>query len=65
MATINVSLNPDEVALLLRLVETAVSETKVELHRTHFSPTFRDGVKDEAKLLQDLRERFRQAASTA
>jgi len=62
MNTVHLALNPDEVALLLRMLENALGETKVELHRTHFSPEFREEVKDEARLLQGMLERLRQAS---
>jgi hypothetical protein len=62
MNTTTLSLNPDELALLLHLLETALDETRVELHRTHFSPSFRQEVKDEAGLLRGLLERLRGAA---
>jgi hypothetical protein len=63
MTTTTLSLNPDEFALLLRLLETALGETRVELHRTHFSPAFRQEVKDESELLRGLLERLRSAAA--
>lgn len=62
MATIELKVAPTEHELLVRLLENALDETRTELHRTHFSPTFRDQVKDEARLLQKLLERFQQAA---
>lgn len=65
MTTTDISLTPDELALLLRMLETALGETRVELHRTHFSPEFREQVKDEVELLRGLLERFRTAAAKA
>jgi hypothetical protein len=63
MTTTDLSLTPDERALLLRLLETALGETRVELHRTHFSPEFRKEVKEEVELLRGMLERLRNAGN--
>jgi len=62
MTTTDISLSQDELALLMRMLETALGETRVELHHTHFSPAFRQEVKEEAELLRGLLERLRKAA---
>lgn len=63
MSTTSLSLNPDEVNWLLRQLETALGETRVELHHTHSSPAFRQDVKDESALIRGLLERLRSAAA--
>jgi len=63
MAATNISLTPDELALLLRMLETALGAARVELHHTHFSPAFREEVKEEAALLRGLLERLRRATT--
>jgi len=65
MATTNVTLSSEELALILRLLEGAMDETRVELHHTHSSPAFRESLKGERKLLLALSERFRTACSQA
>jgi hypothetical protein len=63
MTTTDITLSPDELALLLRLLETELGETLVELHHTRFSPEFRQQVKDEAEILRGLLEQLRKAAT--
>ena len=46
MADLDVSLSADELALLRRMVETVLGDTRVEVHRTH-QPAYREQVKDE------------------
>ncbi len=58
--TVELMLNADERALLLRLLETALGEVRVEAHRTHFSPEFRDQVLAEESLIRSLLEKVRQ-----
>jgi hypothetical protein len=63
MASGNVTLTAQEQTLLIRLLEAALGETRVELHHTHFSPEFRDSVKQEESLLRELLQKVRQAVS--
>jgi hypothetical protein len=61
MAVVNLSLTPEERALLVRLLEIALGETRVELRHTHYSPAFREEVKHEEDLIRDLLQKVRQA----
>jgi hypothetical protein len=54
MAPTNLSLTAEERALLTRLLDLALRDTRVEVHRTHFSPEFREQVKAEESLLRGL-----------
>lgn len=54
MTEINLKLAPEEVAELRRLVESALGDTRVEVHRTHASPHFREEVKHEEEVLRGL-----------
>ncbi len=58
MSDMNVTLSTDEMAMLKRLVETALGETRVEVHRTHFTPELRDELKQEEQMLRGLLEKF-------
>jgi hypothetical protein len=53
-------LSADERALLSRLVEQALGETRVEAHHTH-TPDFRQQVLQQENLLRDLLARLRAA----
>jgi hypothetical protein len=50
----SLTLTPEERNLLLRLVRAALGDTRVELHRTHFSPEFRAQVQQEEALLRSV-----------
>jgi hypothetical protein len=54
MADVNIGLSSDEVVLLRRLLESALGEARVEVHRTHFSPEFREEVKREESMVRGL-----------
>lgn len=56
-------LSRDERALLTNLLETALGETRVELHHTHFSPTYRDDVKKDEQMLRTLLEKLREGTA--
>ena len=58
MTDFNLSLSTEELAMLRQLVETALGETRVEVHRTHFTPEFREELKQEEKMLRGLLEKF-------
>jgi hypothetical protein len=58
MSDMNVTLSTDEMAMLKRLVESALGETRVEVHRTHFTPELREELKQEETLLRGLVEKF-------
>jgi hypothetical protein len=49
-----VILSDEEVAMLRRMVNTALGDTRVEVHRTHMTPDFREEVKAEEALLRGL-----------
>lgn len=58
MADVNVSLSTDEMALLRRMLKTALGDVRVEVHRTH-QPEFREEVKEEEEILRGLVEKFK------
>lgn len=64
MAAITLKLSPDEQAVLHRVLEAALEETHVELHRTHYSPSFRENVKSETEILQHLLDRIGENGDT-
>lgn len=53
-----VSFSGEEVAELLQLLEASLSETRVEVHRTH-TPDFRDAVQHREVILRSLLEKLR------
>jgi hypothetical protein len=53
MADVQITLSSDEKQYLLRTVEHALGESRVEAHRTH-TQDFRDRVLEEEKLLRAL-----------
>jgi hypothetical protein len=59
--TIVVTLDSEEAAELLRLVESALGETRVELHHTH-TPNYRERVQKSEALLRAVLERLRKAS---
>ena len=54
MTAISVTLSPEEQKLMRRMLESALGETRVEVHRTHFSPDYREELKHEEQLLRSL-----------
>ncbi len=54
MKEITLTFSAAEITLLLRLVGTALADTRVEVHRTHLTPEFRDGLKEEENVLRAL-----------
>jgi hypothetical protein len=58
--TINVPLNHEEAAELRRLVESALGETRVEVHRTH-TPDYRERVQHTEAVLRAILTKLRQA----
>ncbi|MFO0888548.1 MAG: hypothetical protein U0790_05300 [Isosphaeraceae bacterium] len=50
-------INEDERGELVRLLEQALGETRVEIHRTH-TPEFRERVIGEQALLRGLLDKF-------
>lgn len=63
MTTAALDLSPEEREALIPLLETALSETRVELHHTHFSPDFREFLKDRSSLLQSILTKLREASA--
>ena len=59
MAATNLTFSPEEQNLMVRLLESALGETRVEVHRTHYSPDFRDELKREEQLLRGLLAKLR------
>jgi hypothetical protein len=63
MADTSLMLSAEEKSLLARVLRAALGETRVELHRTHFSPEFRSEVQQEEKLLRGLLAKLGQPVS--
>jgi len=61
MADIQITLSSDEKQYLLRTLQTAIGESRVEVHRTH-TPDFRERVLDEEKLLRGLLAKLEKCA---
>jgi hypothetical protein len=53
-----VDLTPAECAVLVRLVETELSDTRVEVRRTR-TPDFHDALEDEKRVLRGMLEKLR------
>jgi hypothetical protein len=62
MAEIALSLTANEHATLVRVVEVALGESRVEARRTHLSPEFRQQVLAEESLLAGLLKKLREPA---
>jgi len=60
--TIQLTLDQAESTELLRLLENALGETRVEVHRTH-TPQFRAGVQHEEGILKSILEKLQNAGS--
>jgi hypothetical protein len=58
MPEFTLKLIPDEAAVLLRLVNSAFRDTRVEVRRTHHSPAFRENVKKEEDVLRGLLQKL-------
>jgi hypothetical protein len=54
MAEFHLVLNEQEKAYLEGVLKSALGETRVEAHRTHYSPDFRQQVLAEEELLRQL-----------
>jgi hypothetical protein len=59
MGEIQLLLSPQERDELVRLLETALGDTRVELHHTDFSPDYKDKVKEEEGLIRSLLNKLR------
>ncbi|MBX9792636.1 MAG: hypothetical protein K2Y37_27360 [Pirellulales bacterium] len=60
-ASLTVTLTSDQRDLLLRLLDVALAETRVEAHRTHFSPDYRKQVLQEEEQIKALLGQLRSA----
>ena len=58
MNEMHVSFTAEELALLHRMVESALGDARVEVHRTHHTPAYRDQVKAEEAMLRGLLEKL-------
>jgi hypothetical protein len=65
MNEMHVSFTSEELALLHRLAETALGEVRVEVHRTHHTPAYREQVKAEEAMLRALLEKMESRAAMA
>lgn len=63
MADFSLQLTSEEAAELLRLVTSALGDTRVEVHRTHHSPAFRENVKKEEDVLRGLSQKLQTLSS--
>ncbi|MBM4084608.1 MAG: hypothetical protein FJ272_07440 [Planctomycetes bacterium] len=63
MAATNLLLQPEEQALLIRILEASLGEARAEVRRTHYSPDFRELVKREESLIRGLLEKVRKASA--
>jgi hypothetical protein len=63
MAEMSLSLTANEHVTLVRVVEAALGESRVEARRTHFSPEFREQVLAEESLLAGLLRKLREPAT--
>jgi len=54
----HLSLTADERMLVRRLVDSAMREARVEVHRTHHTPSYREQVKAEEAMLRGLLEKL-------
>ena len=54
MADISLNVTSEEADALRRLVEAALGDTRVEVHRTHHTPEFREQVMQEEIVLRGL-----------
>ncbi|HXY36420.1 MAG TPA: hypothetical protein VEI07_19445 [Planctomycetaceae bacterium] len=61
MANIQITLTPEERQYLLRILENAIGESRVEAHRTH-TPEFRERVHEEQTLLRGLVSKLEKSA---
>ena len=61
IASMQVEISAEECALLVRLVEQALSDTRVEVRRTT-TPDFHDRLRDEERHLDALLARLRRLA---
>jgi hypothetical protein len=62
-ASLSLSLDGEESAELLQLLEVALQDLRVEVHRTHSSPEYREQLMKREALLKRLIERFHQGSS--
>jgi hypothetical protein len=56
-----VALTQDERTYLVRVLQNAIGETRVEAHRTH-TPQFREQVLNEEKLIRNLLSKLEESA---
>ncbi len=63
MAENLLSLTANEHVTLVRVVEVALGESRIEARRTHFSPEFREQVLAEESLLAGLLKKLREPAT--
>ena len=54
-------LNEQERAELTRMLEQALGDTRVEVHRTHFSPEYRATVQQEEGVIRGLLDKLRKS----
>jgi hypothetical protein len=58
MNEMHLSFTTEERALLHRLLQTALGDARVEVHRTHHTPAYREQVKAEEAMLRGLLEKL-------
>lgn len=62
MADTTLRLSASEQATLVRVLEAALGESRIEVRRTHFSPEYRQEVLAEERLLEGLLKKFQEPA---
>ena len=65
MTDIDVHLSGDERTFLVRLLETAAGETRVEIRHTDSSPPFKEGLENEYDLIRGILDRLRREGTVA
>jgi hypothetical protein len=65
MSEIQVVFSPSERDLLVRMLNEALGEKRVEVRRTHFSMDFRNQLQAEEALIRELFGKLSQTAETA
>ncbi|MGD9644733.1 MAG: hypothetical protein AB7U73_03410 [Pirellulales bacterium] len=61
MASLTLTLTDEQRDLLVRMLDVALAETRVEAHRTHFSPDYRKQVLQEEEQIKTLLGQLRGA----
>jgi hypothetical protein len=58
MSEVQIPLTSEERDLLTRMLNQALRDKRVEIHRTEFSKDFREGLEHEEQLMQGMLDRL-------